>query len=84
MDGTFKTTPAPFSQVYEVMARSGTGGQGLAWGFGLLPNKRAETYQLMLSKIIELVGSNSALSVVCDFEKSILKYLAASAPTIHR
>ena len=64
------------------MARSEMGRQGLACGFGLLPNKRAETYQLMLSKIFELVGSNSALSVfVCDFEQSIWKSLAAIAPT---
>ena len=42
MDGSFQTTPAPFSQVYVLMARSEMGGQGLACGFGLLPNYRAE------------------------------------------
>ena len=85
MDGTFRTTPSPFSQVYIVMARSEIGGQGLACGFGLLPNKKAETYSLMLNKIFALVGNNSALSViVCDFEQSVWKSLAVIAPTVRR
>ena len=39
----------------------------------------------MLSKIFELVGSDNALSVVvCDFEQSVWKSLAALAPTVNR
>ena len=39
-DGTLRTIPSPFSQVYKVLARSEIGGQGLVCGFGLLPNKK--------------------------------------------
>ena len=86
LDGTFQTTPSPFKQVYVIMARSEVGGQGLACGFSLLPNKLSETYDLMLNKIFELVGRDNNLAVinVCDFEQSIWKSLAVLAPTVHR
>ena len=65
-DGTLRTIPSPFSQVYKVLARSEIGGQGLVCGFGLLSNKKiSETYSLILNKISALVGNDSALSVYC-------------------
>ena len=67
------------------MARSEVGGQGLACGFRVLTNKNAETYSLMLNKIFVLVGNDNTLSViVCDFEQSVWKSLAAIAPTVSR
>ena len=41
---------------YVVMARYEMGGQELACGFGFLPNKQAETYQLMLSMLSQLLS----------------------------
>ena len=61
--------------------------------FWTFAKKRAETYQLMLSNILELVGNDCALSVVndnalsvvvCDFEQPIWKSLAALAPSVKR
>ena len=67
------------------MARSENGGQGLPCAFSLLPNKRGETYELMLNKIFELVGDNRALStVICDFEQSIWRSMAVFAPDVDR
>ena len=80
LDGTFKTTPCPFKQVYVIMAKSENGGQGLACGFALLPNKAANTYELMMSKIFEKVGNNSNLSViVCDFEQAMWRTIGVLA-----
>ena len=81
LDGTFSTAPAPFSQVYVVMCVSENGGQGLPCGFCLLPNKNTETYELMLTKLFEIVGVDNVLTtVVCDFEQSIWKALRSIAP----
>ena len=52
LGGTFSSTPAPFSQIYIVMARSENGGQGLACGFALLPNKNSSTYDLCFNKYL--------------------------------
>ena len=54
-------------------------------GFRLLPNKKAETHSLILNKIFALVGNDNTLSViVCNFEQSVWKSLAATAPTVSR
>ena len=60
-------------------------GKDFICGFGLLPNKKAETYSLMLNKFFALVSNNNTLTVIiCDFEQSVWKSLAAIAPTVSR
>jgi len=43
VDGTFSSTPAPFTQVFVLMATL-PGGSQMPAVFGLLPNKKASTY----------------------------------------
>ena len=43
-DGTFKSCPDPFAQVYILMASSETGGQGLPCEFALLPDNCQKEY----------------------------------------
>ena len=82
LDGTFATAPAPFAQVYIVMAKQANGGQGLPCAFAFLPNKQTETYELMLTKIFEIVSIDNVLTtIVCDFEQSVWKAIQEIAPT---
>ena len=83
LDGTFRSAPSPFSQVYIIMARSEHGGHNLPCGFSLLPDKKASTYNLMLNKILEKVGDDRVLSiVVCDFEQAMWKTLGELVPNV--
>ena len=85
LDGTFRSSPSPFKQVYVIMAHSEHGGHGLPCGFSLLPNKKSLTYHLMLNKILEKVGPDGALSVIlCDFEQSMLRSIAELLPNVDR
>ena len=83
MEPSSQHLPPSVKYIYVVMARS-KGGQGLACGFRLLPNKRAETNQLMLSKICWASWQRQcSLSVLLWFW-TICLALAALAPTVKR
>ena len=60
------------------MAMSGHDGHGLPCGFSLLPDKRQDTYELMINRIVEKVGQTRHVdTVICDFEKSMMNALGA-------
>ena len=60
------------------MAMSENSGQGLPCGFSLLPDKKQQTYELMLSTIVQKVGPNRRVNAVCcDFEKSMINSVRA-------
>lgn len=83
MDGTFKTTPAPFAQIYIVMAHSEFGGSGLPCGFCLLPSKEGVVYEEMLFKIKEKVGEARKLEIIItDYESAMFNALLNLFPDV--
>lgn len=71
MDGTFKTVPVIFDQLYTI--------QGLKNGFflplifGLLPNRKEETYLKFVKIIKALVPFSNLHSITTDFEPTMIK-----------
>ena len=66
-DGTFKSAPAPFMQVYIIFAQMESG-KVLPACFCLLPNKDKPTYTMMWTKIHQAVESYSPSTLVLDME----------------
>ena len=66
-DGTFKTAPKPFMQVYINFSQMESG-KVLPCGFSLLPNKDKETYQTLWSKVKTAVTDKKPNSLVMDME----------------
>jgi hypothetical protein len=77
MDETFKSTPTIFSQIYTIhcFAR----GQMVAIAYGLLPNRRKDTYRrflLLFKRKADESGVDFAQSLVqIDFEMAMLRAL---------
>ncbi|XP_064632829.1 uncharacterized protein LOC135491100 [Lineus longissimus] len=66
-DGTFKTVPEIFFQLYTVHAFAGNG-QLFPCVYGLLTNKRQETYEQMVMQLGELGGNPT--EVLMDYERA--------------
>jgi hypothetical protein len=68
-DGTFSVVPAPFLQIYTLMAELNN--KSYPCFFALLPNKRASTYSKMLEILRENVEMKGPLHLkqVCYIEK---------------
>ncbi|XP_029645758.1 uncharacterized protein LOC115219713 [Octopus sinensis] len=71
MDGSFKTVPVIFDQLYTI--------QGLKNGFclplifGLLPNRKEETYIKFVKTVKTLVLFSNIDSITTDFEPTMIK-----------
>lgn len=79
MDGTFKTVPSIFYQLYTI--------HGIIKGesivplvYALLPNKKTETYIKLLSELKNLEPRLNPSSVMMDFEKSMIKAFETEFP----
>ena len=66
-DGTFKTSPHPFLQVYIIFAQTGSG-KVLPAAFCLLPQKSQPTYKKMWQKIFESVENYTPTTLLLDME----------------
>ena len=66
-DGTFKTSPEPFLQVYIVFAQTNSG-KVFPAAFCLLPSKSKVTYKKMWSEIQKGVNNFSPTTLVLDME----------------
>ena len=66
-DGTFKTAPKPFMQVYIIFSQMESG-KVLPCGFSLLPNKDKETYQTLWSQVKAAVNDKKPKNLVMDME----------------
>ena len=66
-DGTFKTAPTPFMQVYIIFAQMESG-KVLPACFRLLPNKDKPTYTKMWTEINQAVDSYTPSTLVLDME----------------
>jgi hypothetical protein len=66
-DGTFKTAPKPFLQVYIIFAQTDSG-KVLPAAFCLLPQKSQPTYTKMWKKIFECVENYRPTTLLLDME----------------
>ena len=77
MDGTFVTVPEQFAQVYTVHGLHRKLGE-----YGLLPNKRIETYIELLTQIQILTNQINPDSVLIDFEQSVISAMDRIYPIV--
>ena len=80
MDGKFATVPEQFVQFYTVHDLHR--GRNVMGAYGLLPNKRIETYIELLTQIQILTNQFSPDSVLIDFEKSVISAMDTIYPIV--
>ena len=78
-DGTFKTVPSMFEQLYTI--HSVKNGLTIPLIFGLLPNKKEQTYVKFLRQIKVLLPNSSIDSILTDFEMGMINAIAAEFPS---
>lgn len=78
MDGTFKTTPAPFSQIYVILSER----CGFVFPilYALLPNKKQSTYTSLFNKVKELWPTFNPSTITIDFETGVINSIRAVFP----
>ncbi|KAB0802861.1 hypothetical protein PPYR_05047 [Photinus pyralis] len=69
-DGTFKTAPHLFSQIYTILGRLHGGVHPII--YALLPNKQGATYVRLFRALIELEPNFQPRSYSCDFEAAAI------------
>ena len=75
MDGTFKTVPSIFFQLYTIhVVKSG---YVLPCIFGLLPNKTGQTYQAFFNQLITLEPLLAPQTIMSDFELAAMNAAVA-------
>lgn len=81
-DGTFKTVPSLFDQLYTFHGSSNDISIPLV--YALLPNKRQETYIRLLQQIKNLIGVYHPITFMTDFEQAMIKAYEKEYPlTVH-
>lgn len=65
MDGTFKSTPTPFTQIYTIHGYVNT---VVPLVYSLLPDKQSSTYTEFLSVLKSKIPNKSPRKVIMDFE----------------
>lgn len=66
VDGTFKSAPPLFAQVYVVLAE--IYGAVIPVVYGLLPNKTRQTYSNFTRMLLEIAPNMQPTRILCDFE----------------
>ena len=69
LDGTFKSSPVQFMQLYTVHGL--TNHRNIVGAYALLPNKRRATYVEMLTEVQRLTRNAMPHSLITDFESSM-------------
>lgn len=77
-DGTFKTRPLLFYQVYTIHVF--IAGQAVPAVYALLPNKKKKTYKELLQALLDLEPSLSPDTVITDFEQAAIKAFTSVFP----
>ena len=80
MDRTFLTVPAQFAQLYTVHGLSHS--THIVGAYGLLPNKRLDTYNEFLTQIRNLINHVNPQNVMIDFEQSTMGALNQVYPVV--
>ena len=79
-DGTFKTAPPPFSQVFIIHAKWQDSHHTITCVYACLPNKKQRTYVAMLREIRRLVNDVAPESFGCDFEQALINAITTVFP----
>ncbi|XP_078518886.1 uncharacterized protein LOC144784070 [Lissotriton helveticus] len=72
MDGTFKSTPHPFTQIYTIHAKINNSVIPLV--YSLLPDKTSATYTEFLA-VIKSITKQSPRKIIMDFELSMINVI---------
>jgi len=85
-DGTFKSTPILFEQLYVIggLRVQGTGVQYFPLVFCLTPNRTGDTYRRILRQLLELNPQLGPKSIMSDFEKAAMQAYAEVFPEAER
>ncbi|XP_078539560.1 uncharacterized protein LOC144824317 [Lissotriton helveticus] len=78
MDGTFKSTPHPFFQIYTVHANINNTTVPLV--YDLLPDKQSSTYTEFLSVLKSKTMNKSPAKVIIDFELAMISTITKLYP----
>ena len=78
MDGTFKTAPELFFQLYTIY--SCTANRLLPCVYALLPNKQQATYTIFFEILKQLQHTLAPTNLMVDFEIAILNAIDTSFP----
>ncbi|XP_078516122.1 uncharacterized protein LOC144781255 [Lissotriton helveticus] len=78
MDGTFKSTPTPFTQIYTIHGYVNTTVVPLV--YSLLPDKQSSTYTEFLSVLKSKMANKSPRKVIMDFELPMLNTISKLYP----
>ena len=73
MDGTFKTAPQPFTQVYNIHGL--VNGRTITCVYALLKNKTQDTYNKLFEKLASFNTYLNPSSIMIDFELAVLNSL---------
>ena len=79
-DGTFKSRPVQFMQLYTVHGL--TNYRNIVGAYALLPNQRRTTYVEILTEVLRLTPNAIPHSIMTDFESSMLSALSQIYPGI--
>lgn len=79
-DGTFKTAPPLFSQLYTIHGVKENSAIPLV--YALLPDKTRETYIRLLSQIKQLEPGVNPQTILIDFETSMISAIEAEFPEV--
>ena len=85
MDGTYKTCPKPFSQLYTIVAS--VHGQGYPSAFVFMPDKKKVTYSCMFQQLREILEKEEPMvtypdRIILDFEVAVPRALKYVFPEI--
>ncbi|XP_078520302.1 uncharacterized protein LOC144819656 [Lissotriton helveticus] len=78
MDGTFKSTPHPFNQIYTI--HGNINHTTIPLVFGLLPDRQSSTYTEFLSVIKTKTLNKSPRKVIIDFEIQMINTICKLYP----
>ena len=91
IDGTFKTSPDPFAQIYVGMAHNGESYQALPCFYALLPDKNQTTYARMfefindkLDDLNDTENDCTIKTVMSDYEASVICAVREVWPDLNR
>ena len=80
MDGTFKTVPTPFGQLYTVFGLGGGSDEKIyPCTYMLLPNKQGQTYDHALYEL-KILLNHSPSNIYIDFEQAVIKSIQRIFP----